>query len=471
MSQTFTAAAFLRTSRFFVFVLCVIHSPFLAGRAQAYSHSFSSSIPAEVLSETSPFAFPPNDFTAEDFSVVWQSEPLAGVAVTIGKESLEWVRTGEVFLLPRGRLLLEVKGVSIEAAQVKNLGFAQPMAADGHGNFSAQIPIPLLSSQTGSSIEVQVKRNGKVEVGYLGVVFSPRKERLKAISIDERVVTDANCSPSSVRPSSETQLASDQWAYVGCRYIMAWGDEYSVAGLDTFIYWAGAVGKVQADGIELVANPPGIFLLRLRSSPGVVTLRDEAGNQMRLTYKIPDRQRYGNIGFGLGPYLYQYQDRLESTQTVTPLLTLYGSVYFSELFRVVAFNATSFSPRWFSDTGIYLQTDNFRILDKRIQMKLLFGAQTRAFYTPDGAQGVFGGPQGFELIIPDFFAKGRNLTGGAFIYPLINGKKYINSWIRWGSNKVFGEINYIDWQEMVGGNSVGSSSIGLTVGAPLFQFY
>jgi hypothetical protein len=203
---------------------------------------------------------------------------------------------------------------------------------------------------------------------------------------------------------------------------MAWGDEYSVAGLDTYVYWAGAVGKVKVDGLEVPAHPPGFYSLRLRSTPGVVLLEDEAGNRLKLSYRIPDRQRYGSLGFGLGPYLYQFQDRLQSTQTITPLLTLYGSVYFSELFRVVAFNATSFSDRWFSDTGVYLQTDNFKILDKRIQMKLLFGAQSRAFYTPDGVQGTFGGPQGFELIVPDFLGKGRNLTGGAFLYPLIDGK-------------------------------------------------
>ncbi len=447
----------------------------LQSESWAYPHAFSTSIPAEVLSETSPFAFAPNGFTAEDFSLVWEGPALEGVTFKIGKESFEWVRTGEVFLLPRGRLFLEATSLpekKLEAGHLRNLGFTQVLIrqalTDDH--LRGELPIALMGPETESKIDVILRRGGQEEHGTLAVRFTPRQSFVHDSDLSDFVLTDAQCSQSAVKAHPDTRLGPHQWAYVGCRYVMAWGEAYSVAGLDTFVYWEGAKGKVSANGIELKPSPAGIYSLRLRDQPGDVTLVDEAGNRLKLQYFVPSRQRYGSLGFGLGPYSYRYNDSSQSTQTVVPLLTLYGSYFFSEIFRMVAFNATSFTTNWFSDTGVYFQTDNFKVLDKRIQMKLLFGAHVLAFQKNSGPEAVFSGPQGFELIFKDFIGKGNNLSAGAFIYPLISGRKYYNTWVRWGSGQLFGEINYIDWQEPFGSSSVSSSSIGITVGAPLIRF-
>jgi hypothetical protein len=439
-------------------------------RAQAYPHNFPDSLPSEVLSETSPFAFSPNEFNADDFSFVWEGAPIEGVQFHVGRESLEWVRAGEVFLLPRGRLILEVEGEGDAFAQVRNLGFVQTLVREGR-RLKGELPVALLGGGTGTRIEVIVNRGSKVEKGVLVVRFSPRAQPARSMQMDQRILADTGCSQSAVRADDDSRLGPDQWVYIGCRYIMGWGEEYSVAGLDTFVYWEGAVGKVRVDGVDTQPSLPGVWALRLRSAPGRVTLVDEAGNRVAFSYRIPDRQRYGSIGFGVGPYSYSYNDGASTTQSITPLLTLYGSLFFSEIFRIVAFNATSFNSNWFSDTGVYFQTDNFKVLDKRLQMKLLFGAETLSFAAAGGPKAVVGVPQGFEIIFRDFGGKGHNLTGGAFIYPLINGKKYYNTWVRWGSSQLFGEFNFIDWQEPVGSGFVSSTSFGVTVGAPLIRFF
>jgi hypothetical protein len=458
-------------SRFLL--ITAVFASFSPDRAHAYSHFFSPSLPAEALSETSPFAFSPADFEAEDFSITWEGTPIPDVAIHIGKDSLEWVRTGEVFLIPRGRLYVEVRGLNESApaaGQLRNLGFIQPLLAE-NGILRGEIPLALTGPETGNRVEILINRNGREEKGVAVVRFAPRVPNKAASDLDDRIVTDSGCSSVGGRPESDSSLGEHQWVYAGCRYIMAWGEEYSVAGLDLFVYWEGAVGKVRVDGVETPASQPGVWMIRLRARPGRVVLEDDAGHRVALRYRIPERQRYGSLGFGLGPYSYTYLDGAATTQSITPLLTIYGSLFFSEIFRMVAFNATSFNKNWFTDTGVYFQTDNFKVLDKRLQMKLLFGAQTLAFNTNTGPRTVFGAPQGFELIFKDFLGKGRTLTGGAFIYPLIEGKKYYNAWIRWGSPRLFGEFNYIDWQEPHGSNFVSSSSIGLTVGAPLIQFF
>jgi|GEM_PF-1467610 len=446
---------------------------FSPDRAHAYSHFFSPSLPAEALSETSPFAFSPTDFDAEDFSITWDGAPIPDVSLHIGNDSLEWVRTGEVFLIPRGRLYVEARGLNVStpaAGQLRNLGFVQPFLLED-GILRGEIPLALMGPETGNRVELLINRNGREEKGVALVRFTPKIPNKTIEDLDDRIVTDSGCSSVGGRPESDSSLGENQWAYVGCRYIMAWGEEYSVPGLDLFVYWEGAVGKVRVDGVETTASQPGVWMIRLRARPGRVVLEDEAGHRVVLRYRIPERQRYGSLGFGIGPYSYTYLDGAKTTETLTPLLTVYGSLFFSEIFRMVAFNATSFSSNWYSDTGVYFQTDNFKVLDKRLQMKLLLGGQSLAFMTNTGPRAVFGVPQGFELIFKDFMGKGRTLTGGAFIYPLINGKKYYNTWVRWGSARLFGEFNYIDWQEPHGSNLVSSRSIGLTVGAPLIQFF
>jgi hypothetical protein len=80
-------------------------------------------------------------------------------------------------------------------------------------------------------------------------------------------------------------------------------------------------------------------------------------------------------------------------------------------------------------------------------------------------------PQGFEFIVRDLFARNRNLTAGAFVYPKISGRAYYNFWLRWGSPQVFGELNYIEWQEPHGDERTHSRALGVSFGAPILRFF
>src|SRR5690606_34122805 len=85
-----------------------------------------------ILSETAPFVFSPASLTPADYEVRWVGKPLNGVNFRIGEKSIEWVRGDLVFVLPRGRLILDAEGV--EAGSLRNQGFVQSLVVkDGKG--------------------------------------------------------------------------------------------------------------------------------------------------------------------------------------------------------------------------------------------------------------------------------------------------------------------------------------------------
>jgi hypothetical protein len=95
----------------------------------------SPSLAHEILSESVPSAFAPNDFDTLDFSIEWTTGKVEGVEATLARGTLEWVRVSEVLVLPRARLLVSVRDV--EAGRLTNAGFSVPLAVhEGHGAFA-----------------------------------------------------------------------------------------------------------------------------------------------------------------------------------------------------------------------------------------------------------------------------------------------------------------------------------------------
>src|SRR5438105_2408380 len=77
--------------------------------AQAGVVALPPQIAEEILSESVPTVFfSPNSFEATDFEAYWAEPPPPGASLSLGAESLQWVRVAEVLLLPRGRLVVEL---------------------------------------------------------------------------------------------------------------------------------------------------------------------------------------------------------------------------------------------------------------------------------------------------------------------------------------------------------------------------
>jgi hypothetical protein len=137
--------------------------------------------------------------------------------------------------------------------------------------------------------------------------------------------------------------------------------------------------------------------------------------------------------------------------------------------KIASFTAVPVKPSPEIDTGIYLVLEQFRGLDDRIGMNFLLGAHALSFTSRGVRDTRWSAPQGIELGFRDFLLRGENLTVGSFFYPLIADRSYINTWIRFGSGRVFYEFNFIQWQEPIAGGSFGAKSAGLSIGFPLFR--
>lgn len=451
-------------------VLCASSLFLCSAIAKAATLPLPASLAHEALSETVPTAFSPAGFEpvafdVPDFALEWRGDPLPGVEARLGEKSFEWVRAIEVLAIPRARLLLRVRDA--EGGRITHAGFSHPLVSDeGQENaWAAEIPVALISGER-NPVEIRIRRAGKEIAGKLELRFKPR-----ARAATPRVFLDPSCSRFDMRIEAlAAEQGNDaQWVYVGCRLIVAEGDAHRTPTLESYVFWDNVGQSLELGGIETPASSPSLWALRLPAKAAPVRLK-ASGQGLVLRYSVPERLRLGSIGLGLGPYTYFFDGLGNTTDTVAPLLTVYGSFFLTESMRFVAFSAASISQNSSGDLGVYLNTENFRIFDRRLGIYLLLGGHVIGFQSNGSFYAIPGFPQGMELIYSDAFGKGRNLSLGGFLYPEISGKAYTNAWLRWGG-RIFGEINYISWREKIGESPIYSRSVGLSFGMPIGRFY
>lgn len=429
--------------------------------ARADLHELPSNLAQTVLSETVPFTFTPIGFTVEDFKLEWVGKALPGIELKLGRKSLEWVRAGGVFVLPRARAIVEAS--DIQSGQLKNNGFSQSFElSDGNGR--AEIPIALLSAEN-NEIFITVNRAGRMEQGTVYVRFSPRT------GLGAKVLQDTTCSRFSLQIEPEG-MREDTWMYLGCRLVYVEGAEHSTASLELYVYWDNVGQEVLLDGVATRAQPTSVWPLRLRSRPGKVTLVSDT-QKLLIRYFMPERTRLLSLGVGLGPYAYTFHGGGNSVDTILPVFfTLYGSYFMREQMRIVAFDAAALHSAFFNDFGIYLMLEQIRVMDERFSMNLLLGAHTLTYKIPSGVYMRFSAPQGLEFVFRDFLKRRHNLALGGFFYPTIRGRSYYNSWLRWGTAGLFAELNFISWREPLEDEdgSLYNRSLGVSIGFPVASF-
>lgn len=418
-----------------------------------------AALPHEVLSEAVPTAFAPTSFEAADFQVEWDGNSIPGVSFSLGNKSLEWVRASELLVLPRARLLLTV--TDVESGRLTHAGFSYVLVAE-NGVARAELPVALISSER-NPVEVRILRGGKEIGGKLKFRFKPRSK-----SSGARVFRDASCSRFGITTES-MDFKDDEWAYLGCRLILAEGNDFRTAALELYLFWDNVGQEIKVGGVTTHATALSVWPMRLSAKPGHA-LFGAGDSRLKVNYRIQDRMHLGFLGVGIGPYQYYYNGIGKSVNSIKPIITLYGSFFITESARLVAFDATAMSEGGYTDFGFYLNYENFKILDRRLAINLLLGAHVIGFRAEGKTYVLVGAPQGLEMIFSDAFLKGYNLSVGGFLYPRIAGKSYNNVWLRWGG-KFFAEANFIQWEEHVQEQRVYSKSVGLSFGFPFAQFF
>ncbi len=421
----------------------------------------SPSVAEEILSKTTTLVLNPPEIETEDFQLEWSGKPIDGVRFEILPGSLQWVRTSEVLMLPRGRMALHV--ANAKTGQIQNAGYTQSMVPGADGALQAELPIALISGDA-NPIRVQFERGGEKITGTLQVKHSGRAG-------SSRVFTDSSCSPYHVEPIDEV-LDPQTWAYVGCRLVYTRHDSKLIPSFDVLVFWDGVSQSIRVDDVETKAASVSVWALRLRAKPGRVRL-ESGPRRLVLGYRVREELHLGSFGLGVGPYTYHYAadgDPAKTVSTTTAVATLYGSWFLTEYMRVVMFSAVPVHRLPFSDTGIYLLLEQTKVLDNRVSINLLLGGHGIFFPYLGGARFAFSFPQGIEAIAQDLPLRRHRLHLGAFMYPSIDGRSYYNVWVRWAYKRTFVEFNYISWEESISAGRVASQVSGVSVGFPLFQF-
>ena len=185
--------------------------------------------------------------------------------------------------------------------------------------------------------------------------------------------------------------------------------------------------------------------------------------------KLPKNIHRLKTALGLGPYLFEANDRLSyQNEKVAPAWMLYGNYELLNTTSIRFFNATVKNEALFNNGGVYFAYELANVFDGRFQLVPLLGFQLLSFdYNKSTATRhkiIY--PQGFEAVYKHAFGLANwHLVYGMFISSS-DEEPYKNLWLRFGK-KWFGEVNYIEWQAGV----YKVKTYGLSVGIPFLSFF
>jgi hypothetical protein len=330
---------------------------------------------------------------------------------------------------------------------------------------AAAIPIALLSDKsealTVRALLGEREQQRELRARYY-VRYSPRPQNAA------RVLLDSSCSPWGIHVERGS-LPSDSYLHLGCRLIRTARADVMGATLEIYALWDNAGGDVALSGVRLSETRGALYVLRLESSPGQVTL-EARGHALTLSYAVPPTLPSTFVGAGVGPYHYLLRDGEREADVVIPLVTIYAGYTFTPDVRIVYFNATALHRRGYADNGLYLWIEQARVMDDRLSFNLLLGANALVYSHRDKVEWRMTAPQGFELVYRDLFMRNRSGMLGAFLYPDLFDRSYYNVWLRWGSPQLFGELNYIHWKQPHSTGVTSSTSVGISFGMPIARF-
>jgi hypothetical protein len=358
------------------------------------------------------------------------------------------------------RAVVKVRAAGIDSGQVRYSDFTHSFVIK-NGVGEVDVPVALLTGGA-PTIEVETRRAGIAQVTRFAVVFTPRAAHRG------RVFFDSSCTPSGTRVLHGS-IPDGSMLYVGCRQIRTAYDDHVAATLELYAAWVGVEGGVEVDGTPTSPIADALYPLRVAPRPGYVRLR--AGQRtLILGYRAAEHLPSAFFSAGIGPYAFRYQDRETTSDTWLPVVTLYAGYSFSASTRVVYFNAVIPDVNGSIDQGLYLWLEQARFLDERVSFNLLLGGNVLVYAHDERTTSRVSIPQGFELVVRDLFTRGLNLQGGAFLYPELKGRSYYNLWLRLGNSQVFGELNYIEWQEPHDNSITRSRVMGVSFGTPVLRF-
>ena len=382
------------------------------------------------------------------------------IRVTLVPSSLEWVRVTDELALPRAVTHVEsdIPG-AIEFLDRTFFLYLNPKTK----KYTTDFLVPLVVDET-MAWKFQPTDRGQHALSYFLTLKQNAPYSIFAV--------DPSCNPISLSVLvNKAAYPKGRTYFFSCRYAHQKPDDHRRLKVEIQVFSGKRSQSVTVNEQPILSSSSGTvnFMMDFQAPNSKWVEAD--GNTFEIRTRIPPEVHYLNLGVGLGPYIFSQADYSGGkTGRLAPLLTLYGSFFFTEASRLVMFSATKLGSDTISDNGLYVNNESLRIIDRRLSVHLMLGLNYFMLHTPDGYGGRLGFPQGVELVIHDTFPYHLTVQAGAFIYPNINGKSYYNSWLRFGGRSLFGELNYISIRDNFRSQTVSSKAIGVSVGMPLGHF-
>ena len=410
----------------------------------------------EILADDSPTAWRQNKLGVEDFTPEWVGQPVEGVSFYLGKKSYDLVRSIDVLALPKARL--KIIAENIQSGNACNGAGCQSFSKDSDGKWIIDLPVALLGGSSYAT-KLTLTRNDKTISALIGISFTP-----KSATLEQLVSTDPSCSPYQLTLKSFKSGSKPLWLAMGCRLIYSEGDEHRTSSLVAYTYWEGKSDtNLKLDGSAVQSVRPKLFVFDLKSQPGTFTLSDD-DNTVELSYSIPERLHFARMSAGIGPYWLNFTGNGENVSSPSALASFYAAYYLTKSTSITSFASIMPDSHLNTTFGFYFRNLSFTFFDRRFVIYLNIGGHFQGFQAMNQYNFLWTFPQGSELKVVDPWAKGHDLTIGGFLQPSVNNVGYTEFWLRYGTTRMFGELNYINRFQPVNGVNFMSQSIGITLG-------
>jgi hypothetical protein len=307
---------------------------------------------------------------------------------------MQWVRLNEVLLMPRAKLKIDLVGTSQDFhLRYLNRSFLFQQKGD----------------RVYAEVWVSLFRPEPIEIFQRGKMFEViNVETTKKNAQASTTLIDYSCAPWHLELSG---LEND-YVSVGCKMHRSGKIGSEVPQLE--IYWTSSSYRL----LDL-SSPPYVALVTTSEPISfTVTNHQQELKIVTITTKLPHRMPRLRLGFGLGPH--QFNSKAEERperREFTGSYFLYGNLYLAEGISLRAFNAYTKTSAMFNNAGLYYATDIAQLLDKRLTVTTLLGAQILTYDTVRDQrynEAIY--PQGGEFIWHHPFGlKNYRLTGGLFV--------------------------------------------------------
>ena len=414
--------------------ILLVTSTYLSAESSSFSRSLG---PVQIGESRIPI-------NLQGFTI---SSTIEGVKASFAKESVQWIRINNNLLTPRARLTVVIENSYPDLHLLYHGQAIIPTSGSDHA--FADLYVDLFNPE-----DILISKGGE-RVGTIRISTS------KQLATGNMHLIDYSCS----RYQLEIDGLQGEYLSIGCKMerIGRWGKESP----RLIVTWSSTNYRLHDRTL-----PPYTTILR-DSSPAKIEVVDKQGNKKIITIKakLPRRLNRIKTAFGFGPY--RFQSRMEESvrdEKIAPAIMLYGNFALTESTSIRAFDALVWQESTFNNVGFYFAYDLATLMDNRISITPLLGAQGLTFrYNdkyPSETDIIY--PQGFEAVYRHPFGQENYLLiFGAFL-SLSSGSAtdYSNLWVRHGK-RIFWELNYISWE-----NKQRSARMWrLSVGIPLVSLF